>query len=228
MKIRSGPRNRLVDAFGSPMIFEFLLEALLRGDAKKQAETLEIKRRNGIINSNEWRALDNDPPLPGDQGDLYVLPGGFTRLDQMDLEKFPAGGGGSSNSNNGEKKATGPSANFDRMALVSAIEQSGLLPAKSQVRGVSLESEIVSIADEVRSEAIERVEAVAKTELTRIEKISDAAVKSAKMVELRSKHLARLESALLPAAKIYARSMSEPVGDIAKSLASQAAERMFS
>ena len=38
---------------------EFLVEALLRGDPLKRAQKLEIERRNGAINANEWRQLEN-------------------------------------------------------------------------------------------------------------------------------------------------------------------------
>lgn len=38
---------------------EFLMDALLRGDPYKRAQTLEIQRRNGVINANEWRQLEN-------------------------------------------------------------------------------------------------------------------------------------------------------------------------
>lgn len=38
---------------------EFLVDALMRGDPLKRAQKLEIERRNGAINANEWRALEN-------------------------------------------------------------------------------------------------------------------------------------------------------------------------
>ncbi len=72
------------------------------GDAKKQAETYEIKRRNGVMNANEWRAKDNDNPLPGLQGELQLVPGGFTSLEQLannppSVSKAANSGGGSDN-----------------------------------------------------------------------------------------------------------------------------------
>lgn len=52
---------------------EFLIDALLRGDALSRANTLAIKRRNGVINADEWRELDNENPLPDGQGQAYLV-----------------------------------------------------------------------------------------------------------------------------------------------------------
>lgn len=49
---------------------EFLLDGLLRGDSKARAEALNIQRRAGIINSNEWRAKENMNPVEG--GEVYL------------------------------------------------------------------------------------------------------------------------------------------------------------
>jgi HK97 family phage portal protein len=208
MHYRDG-RGRLVDAFDGPKIFEFLLEAMLRGDAKKQAETLEIKRRNGILNSNEWRALDNDPPLPGDQGEHYILPGGFVRLDQMNQQAVPAVQPATQPANppataqfDAHTKLPGSNLSFVE-ALESVIGASGRSSRGGSANDV--ESVYSELAEEVLLEAVGRVESVAKSELLRVAKISDAAVRSAKQQELKDKHRGRLESAIVPAAKIYAR-----------------------
>jgi hypothetical protein len=212
-----------------------LLEALLRGDAKKQAETLEIKRRNGILNANEWRALDNDPPLPGEQGEVFIVPGGFGRLDMIQGPGAKAEQQNSQQQQGQGNQAT--SAKFDahakmpgmNVSLIEAVES--LVPRSASVRGADVESgdslprllqELREVADEVLAEAVDRVEAVAKTELSRIGKISDASVRFVKLVELRSKHLARLESAVLPAARIYCR-LAEHAGVEPSTLASQLA-----
>jgi HK97 family phage portal protein len=52
--------------------FLFNVDGLLRGDAKSRAEALKIQRLNGIINANEWRALENLNPIEG--GDVYLTP----------------------------------------------------------------------------------------------------------------------------------------------------------
>lgn len=66
---------------------------LLRGDPKSQAETLEIERRNGIINADDWLELTDRNPLPNGLGQLYFMPLNMAPVDQMlerDPEKLPA------------------------------------------------------------------------------------------------------------------------------------------
>lgn len=62
----------LLDSSGDSF-FEFNVNALLRGTARDRAEALQIQRRNGIINANEWRSLEkyNNREDPG--GDEYVV-----------------------------------------------------------------------------------------------------------------------------------------------------------
>jgi len=62
---------------------KYNLDALLRGDVKTQAEVLEIKRRNGVINADEWRALDEENPLPEGQGQQYFMPLNMAPINQM-------------------------------------------------------------------------------------------------------------------------------------------------
>ncbi|MBO8169971.1 MAG: phage portal protein [Thermoanaerobacteraceae bacterium] len=54
---------------------EFLVDGLLRGDAKSRAEALHIMRQNGIINADEWRALENMNPQEGGTGKVYLVNG---------------------------------------------------------------------------------------------------------------------------------------------------------
>ena len=53
---------------------EFDLAGALRADTVAQAQALEIERRNGVVNANEWRALKNRNPIDGEVGDVYILP----------------------------------------------------------------------------------------------------------------------------------------------------------
>ena len=57
--------------------------ALLRGDPETQAKVLEIKRRNGIINADEWRALSEENPLPDGLGQVYIVPLNMVPVDQL-------------------------------------------------------------------------------------------------------------------------------------------------
>ena len=61
--------------------------ALLRGDMETQAKVLEIKRRNGVINADEWRELDEENPLPDGQGQIYLVPLNMAPLDQISLKE---------------------------------------------------------------------------------------------------------------------------------------------
>jgi HK97 family phage portal protein len=54
---------------------EFLVDGLLRGDSKSRAETLEIQRRNGVINANDWREIENKNPIEGEAGTKYMVNG---------------------------------------------------------------------------------------------------------------------------------------------------------
>ena len=64
---------------------EALIDDLLRADSRARAETLAIWRRNGIINANDWLALENRNPLPGPEGKIYVIEGNMTRLEDVGL-----------------------------------------------------------------------------------------------------------------------------------------------
>jgi HK97 family phage portal protein len=60
---------------------KFNERALLRGDAKSQNEALQIQRRNGVINANEWREL-MDMNRRGDPGgDQYIVEGNMSLND---------------------------------------------------------------------------------------------------------------------------------------------------
>ena len=52
---------------------EFLVDGLLRGDAKGRAESLAIQRQNGVINADEWREIENRNPLPDGQGQVFLV-----------------------------------------------------------------------------------------------------------------------------------------------------------
>jgi HK97 family phage portal protein len=62
---------------------EFLLAGLARGDQKSRAEFLEIQRRNGVINADEWREFENMNPQAGGQGRTYWMPVNMMPADQV-------------------------------------------------------------------------------------------------------------------------------------------------
>lgn len=52
---------------------EHLIDGLLRGDSKSRAEALATLRQNGIINADEWRAMENLNPQDGGVGKTYLV-----------------------------------------------------------------------------------------------------------------------------------------------------------
>lgn len=73
---------------------EFLLDGLLRGDAKTRAEALAIKRQNGIVNADEWRALDNENPIEDGSGRIYLVNGNMISVAQAGNPRAPKDGEG--------------------------------------------------------------------------------------------------------------------------------------
>lgn len=65
------------------------IKGLLRGDFKSRQEGLQLMRRNGAINANEWRALEDMEPI-GPEGDKYICEGNMTTLAAVGMTP-PAG-----------------------------------------------------------------------------------------------------------------------------------------
>lgn len=66
------------------------LRGLLRGDFKSQQEGLEIMRRNGLINGDEWRELvDMAPMAAGAGGDKYIVQSQYTTLEKIGEDPEP-------------------------------------------------------------------------------------------------------------------------------------------
>lgn len=65
------------------------LKGLLRGDFKSRQEGLQIQRRNGVINANDWCRLEDMDEI-GPAGDIYIVEGNMTRLDQVGQQAAPA------------------------------------------------------------------------------------------------------------------------------------------
>lgn len=58
------------------------LKGLLRGDFKSRQEGLQIQRRNGVINANAWRELEDMDDM-GPDGDIYIVEGNMTQLKDV-------------------------------------------------------------------------------------------------------------------------------------------------
>ena len=73
------------------LFVEHSLDGLLRGNVLVRSQALEIKRRNGVITTNEWLKLEGMNPVAG--GDYYLIPLNMRRVDKEgnDLDPEPAG-----------------------------------------------------------------------------------------------------------------------------------------
>lgn len=99
MRFEQEANRKLLTESERPRLFvEHLVDGLLRGDPKARAESLQIQRRNEIINADEWRSLENMNPLPDGQGQKYVIEANMTDLDAVgeagDEESEARGGDG--------------------------------------------------------------------------------------------------------------------------------------
>ena len=59
------------------------LNALMRGDYKSRQEGLQIQRRNGVINADEWRALEDMNPIGGETGSTYIIEGNMSTIEKI-------------------------------------------------------------------------------------------------------------------------------------------------
>lgn len=64
---------------------KFNLSALMRGDYKSRQEGLQIQRRNGVINADEWRDLEDMNPRGDAGGAQYIVEGNMAVQDGRDL-----------------------------------------------------------------------------------------------------------------------------------------------
>lgn len=67
----------------------FNLSATMRGDYKSRQEGLQVQRRNGVINANEWRDLEDMNPRADPGGDQYVVESNMAIQDGRDLQPAP-------------------------------------------------------------------------------------------------------------------------------------------
>ena len=57
-----------------PYFTEFLIDGLLRGDMMSRYQAYAIARQNGWFSANDIRELENQNPLPGESGNIYLVP----------------------------------------------------------------------------------------------------------------------------------------------------------
>ena len=59
------------------------LKGLLRGAFKERQEGLQIQRRNGVINQEDWREIEDYGPSGADGSDKYIVEGNMTTLEKV-------------------------------------------------------------------------------------------------------------------------------------------------
>ncbi|SDC30688.1 phage portal protein, HK97 family [Sphingomonas sp. YR710] len=64
---------------------KFNLSGMMRGDYKSRQEGLQIQRRNGIINADEWRDLEDMNPRADAGGVQYIVESNMAIQDGRDL-----------------------------------------------------------------------------------------------------------------------------------------------
>lgn len=67
------------------LIARFNLSASMRGDYKSRQEGLQIQRRNGVINADDWRMLEDMNPRDDPGGQQYIVEGNMAVQDGRDL-----------------------------------------------------------------------------------------------------------------------------------------------
>ena len=80
--------NRKLFGIGSQYFTEFLTDSLVRGDMLARYQAYAIARNNGWFSANDVRELENQNPLPGDAGDVYLVP-----MNMVDASTLVAGHG---------------------------------------------------------------------------------------------------------------------------------------
>jgi HK97 family phage portal protein len=69
---------------------EFVVDGYLRGDSKSRAEALAIRLQNGTLTQDQWRAMENENPLPDGKGSQTWMPVNYAPVQPPALA-LPAG-----------------------------------------------------------------------------------------------------------------------------------------
>jgi len=64
---------------------KFYFSAMMRGDYKSRQEGLQIQRRNGVINADEWREFEDMNPRGDAGGPQYIVEANMALQDGRDL-----------------------------------------------------------------------------------------------------------------------------------------------
>lgn len=197
-----GEDGRMRRAFSKPLIYQMALDGLLRGDPKTQAETHRAYRESGILTTNEIREEIGFNPVEGEAGEYIIVNGGMARLDKIDEQGTRgqnAAGQRAGEPDEPEDDASLPK--FDRLALASMIESSGLIEQPAQVRGASIVNDAVV---DMAVDAINRIHSIANNQVARWREQDPDKVASS-LESFWAKQETRLTEALAPCQKLLSR-----------------------
>ena len=69
---------------------KFNVDGMLRGDYNSRMQGYATARQNGWMSSNDIREREDENRIPAEEGDLYLVNGSFTKL--QDAGAFANGG----------------------------------------------------------------------------------------------------------------------------------------
>lgn len=75
---------------------EFLIDGLLRGDAKSRADAFATRWQHGTLTPDEWRSRENENPLPDGVGKVTYRPVNYTPVLPASVPEVPAPNGNGS------------------------------------------------------------------------------------------------------------------------------------
>lgn len=76
-------QRKLLGATNRNLYVEHNIAALLRGNPKARNESYAIGRQWGWLSANDVREKENENPLPGKQGDIYLVPSNMVDADKI-------------------------------------------------------------------------------------------------------------------------------------------------
>ncbi len=82
MRLEQEATYKLFGNNRSNLCVVYEVKGLLRGAYKDRQEGLQIQRRNGIINANDWCEIE-DIPKPKDGGDTYIVESNMMTMEQL-------------------------------------------------------------------------------------------------------------------------------------------------
>lgn len=193
----------LKKAFDSQLIYEIVIDGLLRGDPETQARVWELMRKNGVATANDWLQDVGMNPIEGPEGDYRIVPGGYVRLENIDNQ----GTRPNNDSQNTPNSTDASLPQFDREKLISMLEP--MVHRPSQVPGAVT---TVSATKEIALDALDRIHQITMTQIGRWRE-QDPKLVTEKMPEFWEKQKARLLDALKVADKVYGDSVSVDIAE---------------